>query len=84
MPSTCVLCGLLTTVVVYLCVPETRGLSLEEVDHMYMTTSVRQSMYYKPHSRAEETELRSGKTSSEQNMEKNAHQYSGTHVEGSL
>lgn len=33
---------------VYFCVPETKGLSLEEVDRMYATTSVRNSTKYKP------------------------------------
>lgn len=56
---TCICGGLF----VYFCVPETKGLSLEEVDDMYATTTVLQSMYYQPRAHSQSVnELR--KTSS--------------------
>lgn len=44
--STCVLCLLFA----YFCVPETKGLSLEEVDRMMEETTPRTSMRWIPHS----------------------------------
>lgn len=74
---TCI-CG---GIFVFFCVPETKGLSLEEVDDMYATTSVLKSMHYKPRAQAQgqsENDLEKRQTSS---VESDKHASATVHTE---